>query len=372
MAEVQRYISSSFWSDDWVDSLSISGKLLYMYLLTNESTTIAGVYKITLKRMKDDTGIPRDEIQSLLKHFEESKKAFYFQEYIILPKWPKHQKIRERTTIYLGMVSCLKALPDEIQAFLMKDQSHYWLNLDEILHGKTGIPHSQKTIPYGKSDMGYSQNAEIPDTPSDDSDSDYDSDLDSEFKDNGDGYTESDGEKSTTTIFTLQEEIKKTTGITIDEKIASRIVALNLSPEGTAGPHNFFVFAKETVDSGYADRTETERRKLFISAVTTWENLREEYPEWRKKREKKAAVDSRKASKSNMPTRCDACGGELNSLLSCKNCGGFFQFDGGKYVFFSHDDSGGIDLKKITKLEKVLGKETPEQVPEESFIPDTF
>jgi len=122
---VQRYISSSFWSDDWVDSLSVEEKLLYMYLLTNECTNIAGVYKITIKRMKDDTGISRDSITSILEKFGNSKKAFYKDEHIIIPKWPVHQKLERRPKLLLGAIAVLKSLPKGIIDFLKEDISHY-------------------------------------------------------------------------------------------------------------------------------------------------------------------------------------------------------------------------------------------------------
>jgi len=44
----QRYISTSFWDDPWITSLDPSEKLLYLYLMTNTSTNISGVYKLSV------------------------------------------------------------------------------------------------------------------------------------------------------------------------------------------------------------------------------------------------------------------------------------------------------------------------------------
>lgn len=56
MAITTVHISSSFWSDDWVDSLTGLEKLLYMYLLTNMNVPQFEFYKITIKReeLKDN------------------------------------------------------------------------------------------------------------------------------------------------------------------------------------------------------------------------------------------------------------------------------------------------------------------------------
>ena len=163
---VQRYISSSFWSDDWVDSLTGLEKLLYMYLLTNECTSICGVYKITIKRIKDDTGIPREEVMRMLNIFAKAKKAFYFEEYIILPKWLKHQNINS-PKVKLGTERSLRALPENIINFL-REENHFYYNIDDFLIEKSEpkkneVP-NDKTIPYPKNEIPYTENTEKADT----------------------------------------------------------------------------------------------------------------------------------------------------------------------------------------------------------------
>ena len=131
---VQRYISSSFWSDDWIDSLTVKEKLIYLYLLTNDSTSISGVYKLTVKRIKDDTGIAREEITDILQKFAADKKAYYVDEYIILPNWLKHQHLNNES-VKLGTIRALKALPRHIIAFL-REPEHFYYDVDALLGTK--------------------------------------------------------------------------------------------------------------------------------------------------------------------------------------------------------------------------------------------
>ncbi len=180
----QRYISSSFWSDDWVDSLNIKEKLLYMYLLTNECTSISGVYKITIKRIKDDTGISREEVQSILNKFAKAKKAYYFNEHIILPTWLKHQHLNNQK-VNLGVRRALNALSNEIIDFLRKE-NHFYYDIDDFIDNnkneqKSDKPYkdvTQNDMSYtekpSKSDESYPNKQLLPD----DLDSDLDSDLD--------------------------------------------------------------------------------------------------------------------------------------------------------------------------------------------------
>ena len=145
---VQRYISSSFWSDDWVDSLAVKDKLVYLYLLTNDSTSICGVYKLTIKRIKDDTGISREEIQKILQKFADDKKAYYVDEYIILPNWLKHQHLNNES-VRLGTIRALKALPDHIIAFL-REPYHFYYNVDDFINTKKESKAAQSTRNTGK------------------------------------------------------------------------------------------------------------------------------------------------------------------------------------------------------------------------------
>ena len=337
MSVVQRYISSSFWSDDWVDSLSRDGKLLYMYLLTNECTNIAGVYKITLKRMKDDTGIPRDDIKELLISFEESGKAFYVDEYMILPKWPKHQRIGERSTLLVGMYAVLRGLPNEIKAFLCADQRHYYYDLSKVfnnfkqLGGK--IDDSKKPIDDTEKPAFPGQSPEKSDRLSHDLDLDLDSDLnlDSDFKENNGGSNLKVPENKTTTTLSfskLQEEIKNSTGYLVDDKIVTGIFNLHLPEEWLSGPLCFFSFTKEVVAQKYPGKSSTDQRTLFISAVTTWENLREEYPSWLQARKKKAETKKTESAREQIPKICD-CGGVIQTItgkLVCSQCSGIWEF----------------------------------------------
>jgi len=393
MGEVQRYISSSFWSDDWVDSLPRDGKLLYMYLLTNECTNIAGVYKITLKRMKDDTGIPREVILELLETFEQGGKAFYFNEFMILPKWPKHQRIGERSTLLVGMYAVLRGLPNEIKVFLCSDPTHYYYDLSKVfgnfkqLSGR--IDDSKKPIDDQKKGIDDTEKPALPgqtpekgDRLSHDSDLDLDldldldSDLDSDFKEsNGGSNLKVPGEEENTTTFSIskiQEEVKTSTGYFIDERVASRFQNSKIPEEWIPGQDSFFAYAKAVVQEKYPGKPESEKRTLFITAVTDWANLREEYPSWKAKREKKASSEKIERAKTNRPTQCD-CGGEIKDItgkLVCMKCNSFFVFTGGRYSKLEHMPEAHIDLGKIRSHSG--GKQAEKELKNESLpvIPD--
>lgn len=110
----QRYISTSFWDDEWVHDLDKSGKLFYLYLLTNPLTNISGVYKISDSRICFDCDFTKEELKELWNRFAEAGKAVRYKEWVILPSWPAHQKWDERERVARGIISCLQELPEDV------------------------------------------------------------------------------------------------------------------------------------------------------------------------------------------------------------------------------------------------------------------
>lgn len=135
----QRYIDVSFYDDAWVQELDPSEKFMYMYLLTNPLTNIAGVYKITPRRMSFDTGFNVDTIKHILHKFEAAGKVYTKGEYIIMKNWCKHQKIESAngkvSNTKVGIDRVLSELSDEILVFLVQIGFCYEY-LEEIMKQK--------------------------------------------------------------------------------------------------------------------------------------------------------------------------------------------------------------------------------------------
>lgn len=162
---VQRYISTSFWDDRWIRTLDPSERYLYLYLMTNPLTNIAGVYQITIDRIAFDTGYDERTLQPMIQRFTDARKAiFYHDEWMILPSWPKHQRIKARDNVRKGVDALLLALPQDVYEMLFEVGYRYQF-LEELKDAK---PLASPFKPLG--------------SPSNYSDSDTDSDTDSDAK----------------------------------------------------------------------------------------------------------------------------------------------------------------------------------------------
>jgi DnaD/phage-associated family protein len=72
-----RNTDTKMWKDDWFLDLEPREKLFFIYLFTNESTTLTGLYKIGLKVIEFETGLSREFISKTFDKFARDGKVFY-------------------------------------------------------------------------------------------------------------------------------------------------------------------------------------------------------------------------------------------------------------------------------------------------------
>jgi len=120
-----RYIKTTFWDDSWVRGQTPTERYVYLYLLTNPLTNIAGIYEITTDRIQFDTALRKQDVKRILDSFRESGKAIHHDErWMILPNWPKHQEINSGLT-RKGLERILAGTPPEVIEIAAKYQYKY-------------------------------------------------------------------------------------------------------------------------------------------------------------------------------------------------------------------------------------------------------
>jgi hypothetical protein len=87
-----RTVRCDMWrKDDWFSDLAPDAKLLWIYTFTNDSTSPAGIYRIALRTIANDTGISLARVQEIIAEFQQAGKLEYENGII----WPvtmrKHQ-----------------------------------------------------------------------------------------------------------------------------------------------------------------------------------------------------------------------------------------------------------------------------------------
>lgn len=125
-----RYVNTRIWDDDYFSNLDPIEKLLFLYLLTNSSTEICGVYEIPLKNIAVDTGIDKEMVEKVLIRFASNDKIYYIKGYIAIKNFIKHQTINP--SIKRGIESGLNKVPLEVLDRLGTEWRQYVDSLPDI------------------------------------------------------------------------------------------------------------------------------------------------------------------------------------------------------------------------------------------------
>ena len=89
---IERRIDTATWDDPWFAGLDVSGKLLFLYLLTNRRTTSCGAFEITLRAIAFETGIEQSQVESLIASFGERVQWFPDDQIVFVRNFYRRQK----------------------------------------------------------------------------------------------------------------------------------------------------------------------------------------------------------------------------------------------------------------------------------------
>lgn len=88
-----RYIKDSFWSDEWIEWLSLEEKWFFLYLLTNQYVSLTGIYPLTIRKIAFELNSSMEFVQKTLEKFQQAKKVYYLGGNIIIVNFVKNQKL---------------------------------------------------------------------------------------------------------------------------------------------------------------------------------------------------------------------------------------------------------------------------------------
>ena len=72
-----RQIHTKLCKVGWFVELAPNDKLLFVYLITNDSATIAGIYELARRVIEFETGLSAEQVESSFEIFSEAGRAFY-------------------------------------------------------------------------------------------------------------------------------------------------------------------------------------------------------------------------------------------------------------------------------------------------------
>jgi len=107
-----RQIHTHIWKDEWFLDLEPAEKLLFVYLFSNDNTTLAGIYKISLKVIAFETGLELPFIKKTLEKFNKAGKAVYQDGIIWVVNLMRYNASSNSPKVQICIVKELQQIPD--------------------------------------------------------------------------------------------------------------------------------------------------------------------------------------------------------------------------------------------------------------------
>lgn len=123
-----RYVSTNFWKDNYVVELDPTEKLIFIYLLTNPKTNIAGIYEINIREIAFDTGFDVEVVRRALEKFMVEDRIVVAEGWLGLKNWQKHQSINP--SVRQGIDRQLRLLPHSLKQFVLTNDDGHNVGID--------------------------------------------------------------------------------------------------------------------------------------------------------------------------------------------------------------------------------------------------
>ena len=174
MAKKHRYILTEIWDESWFGELSPLAKLVYLYLITNPSTNLAGVYQKREKAIAFECSLKN--ASDPLKELKDCGEVICENDYVMILRHPEFQKWEINDSIAKGIVSDLNSVPPEIieilrnsnyryqpikdEASFEKEQERLFLGFSQREQRKKEKEHNNKKNPHPKPKRAYTKDSE--------------------------------------------------------------------------------------------------------------------------------------------------------------------------------------------------------------------
>lgn len=87
-----RTVQTRMWREDgWFQNLPTDARLLWIYLFTNPSASICGMYRLPIRTITFESGIPEKRVRELLAQFGQEGKAYYEGETVWVVRMRENQ-----------------------------------------------------------------------------------------------------------------------------------------------------------------------------------------------------------------------------------------------------------------------------------------
>jgi hypothetical protein len=106
-----RQIHTKLWKDNWFIELTAEEKLFFIYLFSNERTSVAGIYELPVRVMSFECGFPRESIEAMLVKFGGANRVYYEDGVVWVVNFRKYNE-NQSPKVQRRLREDIKAVPE--------------------------------------------------------------------------------------------------------------------------------------------------------------------------------------------------------------------------------------------------------------------
>lgn len=143
MSAEYRSVKTHMWRDDeWFQEQPTDARLLFIYLFTNPSASAAGIYRLPLRTIAFESGIPLDRTAKLLAQFSEANKAHFENGIVWVVKMREHQFDNPNVKMEKHYASELAKIPPCQLRTMYMSKYGYSISSEEYPIDRVSIPYT--------------------------------------------------------------------------------------------------------------------------------------------------------------------------------------------------------------------------------------
>lgn len=161
-----RQFHTKFWKDEWSIDLDPLERYLFIYLFSNDLSSISGIYRIPIRVISNETGLEIEYVKSALEKFEQQQKILYRDNTLWVVNMQKYHNNASELT-QKKVTKDIETVPDNIvkQAYLChKETGMFCTDMVSIGYAYQSLKEKAKS----ESESEYESEAEAIVTPSGD------------------------------------------------------------------------------------------------------------------------------------------------------------------------------------------------------------
>ena len=115
-----RQISTNFWNDEYIYELSDAELKAFVYFFTNDKVNKVGIYRMPFTYATYLLHLNKAEYIEIQKKFEATRKYFFYNEWVFIPNFHKHNRYSSNIHVVNSYVDEFNRIPNDVITYFLK------------------------------------------------------------------------------------------------------------------------------------------------------------------------------------------------------------------------------------------------------------